>query len=67
VENRNTLRSKGKPMLEISDRLKDKGKLIPDKAHQLLGNSELESGNTGESQDRAKPTSGNEANEESVT
>jgi hypothetical protein len=54
-------------MLEISDRLKDKGKLIPDKAHQLLGNSELESGNTGESQDRAKPTSGNEANEESVT
>jgi hypothetical protein len=67
VENRYALRSKGKPMLENSDRLQDKGKPIPDKAHQLSGNSELELGNMGKTQDKAKPTSGKEANEESVT
>jgi hypothetical protein len=67
VENRYALRSKGKPMLENSDRLQDKGKLILDKAHRLSQNSEPESGNMGESQDKAKPTSGKEANEESVT
>jgi hypothetical protein len=66
VENRYALRSKGKPMLEISDRLQDKGKLIPDKAHRLSGNSEPESGNIGKSQDKAKLTSGREGNEESV-
>jgi hypothetical protein len=49
VENRYALRSKGKPMLANSDQLQDKGKPIPDKAHQLSENSELESGNTGES------------------
>jgi hypothetical protein len=47
VENRYALRSKGKPMLENSDRLQDKGKPIPDKAHQSSGNSELELGNMG--------------------
>jgi hypothetical protein len=67
AENRYALWSKGKPMLENSDRLQDKGKLIPDKAHRLSENSEPESGNTGESQDKAKLTSGKEANEESVT
>jgi hypothetical protein len=61
------LRSKGKLMLENSDRLQDKGKLIPDKAHRLSGNSKPESGNTGESQDKAKLTLGKEANEESGT
>jgi hypothetical protein len=64
VENRYALRSKGKLMLENSDRLQDKGKPIPDKAHRLSGNSDLESGNTGESQDKAKLTSDKEANEE---
>jgi hypothetical protein len=54
-------------MLENSDRLQDKGKQIPDKAHRLSENLEPESGNTGESQDKAKPTSGKEANKESVT
>jgi hypothetical protein len=67
VENRYALRSKGKSMLENSDRLQDKGKSILDKAHRLSENSESESGNTGESQDKAKLTSGKEANEESVT
>jgi hypothetical protein len=67
VENRYALRSKRKLMLENSDQLEDKGKLILDKVHRLLGNSDLESSNTGESQDKAKPTSGKEANEESVT
>jgi hypothetical protein len=67
VENKYALRSKGKPVLENSVRLQDKGKLIPDKAHRLLENSEPKSDNTGESQDRAKLTSGNKANEESVT
>jgi hypothetical protein len=67
VENRYALRSKGKSMLENSDRLQDKGKPIPDKAHRLSRNSEPESGNTGESQDKAKPTLGKEANEESGT
>jgi ribonuclease HI len=56
VENRYVLRSKGKLMLENSDRLQDKGKPIPDKAHRLSVNSELESGNTGESQDKARLT-----------
>jgi hypothetical protein len=60
VENRYALRSKGKPMLENSDRLQDKGKLILDKAHRLSQNSEPKSGNMGESQDKAKPTSGKE-------
>jgi hypothetical protein len=54
-------------MLENSNPLQDKGKPIPDKAHRLSGNSEPESGNTGESQYKAKPTSGKEVNEESVT
>jgi hypothetical protein len=67
VENRYALRSKGKLMLENSDRLQDKGKLILDKAHRLSGNSKPESGNTGESQDKAKLTLGKEANEESGT
>jgi hypothetical protein len=58
------LRSKGKSMLENLDWLQDKGKPIPDKAHRLLENSELKSGNTGESQDKAKLTLGKEANEE---
>jgi hypothetical protein len=58
VENRYALRSKGKPMLENSDRLQDKGKSIPDKAHRLTENLEPESGNTGESQDKTKLTSG---------
>jgi hypothetical protein len=61
------LRSKGKAMLENSDRLQDKGKLILDKAHRLSENSEPELGDTGESQDKAKLTLGKEANEESVT
>jgi ribonuclease HI len=67
VENRHALRSKGKPMLENLDRLQDKGKPILDKEHRILENSEPESGNTGESQDKAKPTWGKEANEELVT
>jgi hypothetical protein len=67
VENRYASRSKRKMMLENSDLLQDKGKPIPDKAHRLSGNSEPELGNTGESQYKAKPTSGKEANEESVT
>jgi DNA-binding NarL/FixJ family response regulator len=67
VENRYALRSNRKPTPENSDRLQDKGKAIPDKAHRLLGKSELESGNTSESQDKAKPTSRKEANEESIT
>jgi hypothetical protein len=58
VENRNALRSEGKPVLENSDWLQDKGKPIPDKAHRLSENSEPESGNMGKSQDKAKPTSG---------
>jgi ribonuclease HI len=66
VENRYALRSKGKLMLENLDRLQDKGKPILDKAHQLSGNSKPESGNMGESQEKAKLTSGKEANE-SVT
>jgi hypothetical protein len=53
VANRYALRSKGKP--------------IPDKAPQLSENSEPELGNTSESQDKAKLTSGKEANEESIT
>jgi hypothetical protein len=66
VENRYASRSKGKPMLENSDRLQDKGKPIPDKARRLSENSEPESSNTGKSQDKAKLTLGKEANEESV-
>jgi hypothetical protein len=54
-------------MLENSDWLQDMGKPIPDMAHRLSENSEPESGNIGESQDKAKPTLGKEANEESVT
>jgi hypothetical protein len=61
------LRSTRKPMLENSDWLQDMGKPIPDMAHRLSKNSEPESGNIGESQDKAKPTLGKEANEESVT
>jgi hypothetical protein len=53
-------------MLENSDQLQDKGKPILDKAHHLSENSEPKSGNTGESQDKAKLTSGWEANEESI-
>jgi hypothetical protein len=53
-------------MLENSDQLQDKGKPILDKAHRLSENSEPKSGNTGESQDKAKLTSGWEANEESI-
>jgi hypothetical protein len=67
VGNWYALRSKGKPMLENSDWLQDRGKLIPDKAHRLSKNSKPKSGNTGESQGKAKPTLGKEANEESVT
>jgi hypothetical protein len=67
VGNRYALRSKGKLMLENSDRLQDKGKPIPDKARRLSENSEPESGNTDKSQDKAKPTSAKEANEELVT
>jgi hypothetical protein len=67
VENRYASRSKGKPMLQNSDRLQDKGKPIPDKARRLSENSEPESSNTGKSQDKAKLTLGKEANEESVT
>jgi hypothetical protein len=67
VGDRYALRSKGKLMLESSDWLQDKGKPIPDKACQLSKNSEPESGNMGESQDKAKPTLGKESNEESVT
>jgi hypothetical protein len=58
VENRYALRSKGKPMLENLDRLQDKGKSILDKAHRSSENLEPESGNTGESQDKTKLTSG---------
>jgi hypothetical protein len=45
-------------VLENSDRLQDKGKLISDKAQRLSENSEPESCKMGESQDRAEPTSG---------
>jgi hypothetical protein len=58
VKNRYAMRSKGKPVLENSDRLQDKGKLISDKAQRLSENSEPESCKMGESQDRAEPTSG---------
>jgi hypothetical protein len=47
--------------------MQDNGKPIPDKANRLSENSEPEPGNTDESQDKAKLTSGKEANEESIT
>jgi curli biogenesis system outer membrane secretion channel CsgG len=53
VEHRFALRSKGKPILEDSDRLRDKEKLISGNAKRLPGNNywllgkiELESGRT---------------------
>jgi hypothetical protein len=67
IEHRYALRSKGKAMLENSDWLQDKGKPIPDRVHRLSKNSELESGNTGESQDKAKPTSVKKFQAELVT
>jgi hypothetical protein len=44
VEHRYALRSKGKPILEDSDRLRDKEKLIPGNAKRLPGNTDQLSG-----------------------
>jgi ribonuclease HI len=44
VEHRYASRSKGKPMLEKSDRLQDKEKPIPDNTNRLPGKIELGSG-----------------------
>jgi hypothetical protein len=51
VENRYALRSKGKPVLENSDRLQDEEKLIPDNTDRLPGKTEPGSG-------KAEPESG---------
>jgi hypothetical protein len=46
VEHRYALRSKGKPILEDSNRLWDKEKLIPGNTKQLPGNKDRLSGKT---------------------
>jgi hypothetical protein len=46
VEHRYAFRSKGKPILEDSDRLQDKEKPIPDNAKRLPGNTDWLSGKT---------------------
>jgi hypothetical protein len=65
VEHRYALRSKGKPMLENSDRLYDEEKLMPDNTNWLprkigldSGKTELESGKTEPGSGKAKPESG---------
>jgi hypothetical protein len=67
VEHRYALRSKGKPILEDSDRLWDKEKSILDNAKWLLGNTdrlpgktEPESGRTESEPGKTKPSSGKE-------
>jgi hypothetical protein len=46
VEHRYALRSKGKPILEDSNRLWDKEKLIPGNTKRLPGNKDRLSGKT---------------------
>jgi hypothetical protein len=46
VEHRYALRSKGKPVLEDSDRLQDEEKPISDNMNQLPGKTGLDSGKT---------------------
>jgi hypothetical protein len=66
VEHRYTLRSKGKPLLQDSDRLQDEGKSIPGNMNRLSGKTELESGSietepgkTEPSSDKERPVLGN--------
>jgi hypothetical protein len=61
------LRSKGKPILEDSDRLRDKEKLILDNAKRLSGNTDrvpgktkLESGRTESEPGKIEPSSSKE-------
>jgi hypothetical protein len=67
VEHKYALRSKGKPILEDSDRLWDKEKPILGNAKRLPGNTdrfsgktELESGRTGSGPEETEPSSGKE-------
>jgi hypothetical protein len=67
VEHKYALRSKGKPILEDSDRLRDKEKLIPGKAKRLSGNmdrlsekTESGSGRTELELGKTEPSSGKE-------
>jgi hypothetical protein len=67
VEHRYALRSKGKPILEDSDRLWDKERLILDNAKQLPGNTdrlpgkmELVTGRTESEPGKIEPSSGKE-------
>jgi hypothetical protein len=67
VEHRYALRSKGKPILEDSDWLRGKEKLIPSNAKRLSGNTdqlltktESESGRTESEPEKIEPSSGKE-------
>jgi hypothetical protein len=58
VEHRNTLRSKGKPVLENLDRLQDEEKPIPDNTNRLPGKAGPDSGKTEPELGKAEPGSG---------
>jgi hypothetical protein len=67
VEHRYASRSKGKPILEDSDQLRDKNKQVPGNAKRLLGNTnrlsgktEPESGRTKSKPGKIEPGSGKE-------
>jgi hypothetical protein len=57
VEHRYALRSKGKSMLENSDRLQDEEKPIPDSMNRLPGKTGPESGKTESGSGKAEPES----------
>jgi hypothetical protein len=58
VEHRYALRSKGKPVLENSDRLQDEEKLIPDITNRLLGKIGPDSGKIEPELGKTKPGMG---------
>jgi ribonuclease HI len=58
VEHRYALRSKGKPVLENSDRLQDEEKMIPDNTNRLLGKIGPDSGQTEPESGQTEPGSG---------
>jgi hypothetical protein len=58
VEHRYALRSKGKPVLENSDRLQDEEKLIPDNTNRLSGKTGPDSGKTKPELGKTGPGSG---------
>jgi hypothetical protein len=58
VEHRYVLRSKGKPVLENSDRLQDEEKPIPDNTNRLPGKTGLDLGKTEPESGKTEPGSG---------